>query len=123
MPRSCRLLTLTFLICSVAALPLNAAPVPDPAPVPTPDFLAELTAPTSCPVQNVSVVPQTAPRIPEPEARIIYPDCGSCSDMICSGKRTLSACTTSTGQAGTCVGYNIRCAEPGTSKCLCESLN
>ena len=105
---------LLLVVCG--ATPSSATPAAPSAA----EFLAELSAPP-CLTEGQADLPEIPHLTPEPEKRVIYPDCGvACSDTRCSGQPTGSACTLAGGAPGWCKAANQVCPnEIQRSPCTC----
>lgn len=116
---SCWLALSLVLVSLIAASPVSAAP---DAPS-TVAFLAELSAESPCLAEAQTPVLEIPELFPEPEKRVIYPDCGVfCSDGQCSGRAVGDSCTVG-GAPGWCKGFNQVCPnEPRRSPCTCTAF-
>lgn len=122
MSRSSRWLILPLLILALGVATLSSA-APEPPSAAT--FLATLSNnPPPCLAGSQASVatPEIPLQVPEPEPRVIYPDCGVfCSDPSCSGLRARDLCQTGTGATGRCTAVNQVCTgEALHSPCFCR---
>lgn len=120
MCRSSRWIVLPLLLLALCgATPSSATPTAPSAA----EFLAELSAPP-CRTEGQAELPEIPSLVPEPEQRVIYPNCGvACSDTRCSGQATGSACTLAGGAPGFCKAVNQVCPnEIQRSPCTCTPL-
>lgn len=123
MCRTSRWIALPLLLLALfVAAPSSAAPAA-PAMSSTAEFLAELSAPP-CLAEGQASLPELPSLVPEPERRVIYPDCGvNCSDTYCSGQPTGSSCTLAGGVPGWCKAANQVCPnEIRRSPCTCTAF-